>query len=320
MTILVTGATGRIGRAFVSAFSKKHPEIGMRLVVRDGSKLTAIPKNSEVFEADLSKELPAGLCSGVDTVVHFAALVDASAPEGELMLNNLEATKRLVDAAKSAGVKRFIYCSSTSVFRRMLYSPIDEKHPKTPVNAYGRSKLLAEEYLRGSGLDYLILRPSMVYGKGFRTGFGKIASTIGRGKMKIIGSGKNRIPLIHVDDAVQAFILAVERRDVKNADFNLVGDEMPTQEELFTMVAEKLGVPPPSKRVPKVIAYVFAFFRELEGWLTRTRPKMVREYVEILAGDRVFSNEKAKRLLGFSPQVTVERGIGEFVQAMQQQQ
>ncbi len=308
MKILVTGATGRLGRAFVSIFSRKHPGARLRLVVRYKSRLEIVPKNSEVVEADLSKELPAGLCSRVDTVVHFAALVDASAPESELMLQNFEATKKLIDAAKSVGVKRFIFCSSISVFR------------DTSSNAYGRSKLLAEEYLKKSGIEYVILRPAIIYGPGFREGFEQVISGIKKGKMAIIGSGENHIPLVHVDDVVQAFTLALEKEEVKNEDFDIVGDEKPTQAELFALVAKKLGLKPPSRKMPKSIAYLLVGIDELKARITKQKPKMLRDYVDILAEDRIHSNEKAKKLLGFSPRVTVEQGIGEFVQSLQQQQ
>lgn len=304
--LLVTGGTGRLGRAFAFAMVEAHPEIRIRFLVRDKSKL---PDSKETAELDLAREDQDSLvdaCSGMDVVVHFAALVDFSANESELMLQNYEATKRLVDAAKTAGVKRFIFCSSVSVFRN------------TPGNAYGRSKLLAEECVKKSGIEYVILRPAIIYGDEFREGFEQVVSGIGKGKMAIIGSGANHIPLVHVDDVVRAFVLALEKEEVKNEDFEIVGDETPTQAELFALVAKKLGVKPPARKIPKPLAYALVDVEALKAKITKKRPKMLREYVDVISEDRVFSNEKAKKMLGFSPQVTIEQGIGEFVQAMTQ--
>lgn len=307
MKILVTGATGRLGKVFVKAFLEKHPETRFRFLVRDKSR---IPDSSqESVELDLARADQDSLveaCSGMDVVVHFAALVDSSAPERELMLQNYEATKRLIDAARIAGVKRFIFCSSVSVFRN------------TPGNAYGRSKLLAEEYLKKSGIEYVILRPAIIYGPGFREGFEQVINGIRNEKMAIIGSGGNHIPLVHVDDVARAFVLAIEREDVKNEDFDIVGDEKPTQAELFALVANKLGVKPPTRKIPKSIAYLLVSIDALKARITKKRPKMLRDYVDVISEDRVFSNGKAKKLLGFAPKVTIEQGLGEFIRSLQQ--
>lgn len=318
MKILVTGATGRLGRHFVTAFLRKRPAARFRFLVRDRSKA---PASGDVVELDLARADQASLeeaCCGVDIVVHLAALVDFSANESEIMLQNYEATKKLIDAAKTAGVKRFVFCSSTAVFKKLRYLPADEKHPYTPTNAYGRSKQLAEEYLKKSGIEYVILRPATIYGPGFMSGFEGVVGAIGRGKMKIVGSGNNHIPLVHVDDVAEAFILAIRNENAKNEDFNLVGDESLTQRELFGLVAKKLDVAQPSRHVPVMLAYVVAGIRELEAAVTGSRPKMMREYVDVISDDRVFSNEKAKKMLGFSPQVTVELGIGEFIRSLRQ--
>lgn len=308
MKILVTGGTGRLGRVFAFAMVDAHPEIRIRFLVRDKSK--KVPESHESKEIDLAKADQSALeeaCSGMDVVVHFAALVDSSAPESELMLQNYEATKKLIDAAKSVGVKRFIFCSSISVFRGKVG------------NAYGQSKLLAEEYLKKSGIEYLILRPAIIYGAEFREGFEQVISGIRKGKMAIIGSGENHIPLVHVDDVARAFVLAIEREDVKNEEFEIVGDETPTQAELFALVANKLGIKPPSRKIPKSIAYLLVSIDALKSRITKQKPKMLRDYVDVLTEDRIHSNEKAKKLLGFSPQVTVEQGMEEFVQSLQQE-
>ncbi len=309
MKILVTGGTGRLGRVFAFAMVDAHPEIRIRFLVRDKSN-KKVPDSQESKELDLVKADQSALeeaCSGMDVVVHFAALVDSSAPESELMLQNYEATKKLIDAAKSVGVKRFIFCSSISVFRG------------AKDNAYGQSKLLAEEYLKKSGIEYVILRPAIIYGDEFREGFEQVVSGIKKGKMAIIGSGENHIPLVHVDDVARAFVLAIEREDVKNEDFDIVGDETPTQAELFALVAKKLGVKQPSRKIPKSIAYLLVSIDALKSRITKQKPKMLRDYVDVLTEDRIHPNEKAKKLLGFSPQVTVECGIEDFVQSLQQQ-
>ncbi|MEW5955330.1 MAG: NAD-dependent epimerase/dehydratase family protein [Candidatus Micrarchaeota archaeon] len=311
MHILVTGATGRLGRKFVPALLKKGERLRL-LVKSEASARKIFSSNAiEFFEADLTKSPEKKLveaCHGCQALVHAAGLVDFRASEREMIVQNAGATERLAYAARKAGVKRFVFVSSASVYRRINYSPIDEKHPLTPSTAYGISKKLAEEAVQDSGLDYVILRPTIIYGPGFDEGFASVARAVETGKTRIIGDGLNRVPFVYVDDVVQAVLLALRTKKVKQA-YNIAGAEVVTQEKALAEVARQVGAATPREHISKGRAYVFAWLEETLAPLVGRRPRLLREHVYVLSEDRVFSIEKAERLLGYRPRVSFAKGL-----------
>jgi len=309
--ILVTGATGRLGRRLVPALLKTEERL--RLLVKSEAEARKIFSSNaiEFFEADLTKSPEKKLvdaCRNCSAVVHAAGLVDFRASEREMIVQNTAATERLAYAARKASVKRFVFVSSASVYRRINYLPIDEKHPLTPSTAYGISKKLAEEAVQDSGLDYVILRPAIIYGPGFDEGFGSVVRAVKKGKMRVIGDGLNRVPFVHVDDVVRAVVLALRTKNSRQA-YDLAGAEVVTQKQALAEVAKQVGAAKPSKHVSKGRAYFLASVDELFSPFVGRSPRMLREHVYVLSEDRVFSIEKAKRLLGWTPCVSFEKGL-----------
>jgi len=318
--LLITGATGRVGQELVRSLLKRNEKF--RILSHDAANACRVfGKNIEIIEADLTTPLsfPAieRACRGVDCIIHLAALVDYSASEKETMLANFFSTQQLIKAAEMQGEEkkpRFVFLSSTSVYRGTSASLMDEKIQRRASNAYGRSKLAAEKALEKSSLDFIILRSVMIYGKSFHEGFSDVIRRIKEGRMHIIGKGDNIVPFIHVSDVVQAIELAINSK-VKREDFIITSGESWTQEGLFADIAKRLGVSAPIKHTPKMLAYLFADFGALKARLTGGK-KFYREYIFTLCENRRFSTEKAKRLLKFNPEVKFGNGIKEVLNAL----
>jgi nucleoside-diphosphate-sugar epimerase len=274
--------------------------------VRDRAEAERLDgKRCEVIQADLAKtKLPElfEACSGCSQVIHLAALLGGA--KKELTEVNYEATKRLASAATRARVKKFIFCSSTSVFGNPRGS-VTEDSPKRPVNNYGRSKLLAEEAVRASGVPWVVIRPSVIYGPSFLTGFGNVLGMVHRGVVPIIGDGSNRVALVHVDDAVDAFVLAASKKGVVNEDFNISGPPV-TQAQCINAVEKALGAKPTRLQIPKKAAYVAAGALKLLSIAKGSRTDWP-EFMRVLGEDRVFPTKKAERLLGWRPMVSFEQ-------------
>lgn len=171
--VALTGATGFVGRALARELSARGFRV--RSLLRRPSLLGE--GVDEVVIGDLARPMNlAEAMRGVDHVVHSAGIAHAMSgrPEDDYRAVNLEATKALARAAGHAGVKRFLFLSSV----RAQSGPdsdvvLDETTPARPTDAYGRSKLEAEEALAASGLDWAALRPVLVYGPGVK---GNLAS------------------------------------------------------------------------------------------------------------------------------------------------
>ncbi len=169
MRVLVTGASGFVGRPLVEALAREGHHV--RAAVRKpatapaaAAEVAAMPDMATAFDA-------AGLVSGCDAVVHVAGLAHSSPdiPEATYLAVNGEASRRLARAARDAGCRRFIYVSSV----RAQTGPsadheLTENEPPQPTDAYGRSKLAGEiavaEALAGSATAFVILRPVLMYG------------------------------------------------------------------------------------------------------------------------------------------------------------
>ncbi|MFQ6010378.1 MAG: NAD-dependent epimerase/dehydratase family protein [Candidatus Aenigmatarchaeota archaeon] len=295
--ILVTGASGRVGRHLVRALVKREEHV--RVLVRSEEKAKGLV-GVEVYEGDiLDKESLKRACEGVDTVYHLAALVRYDVPEDELQKVNVEGTKNVVEAY---GGRKIIYLSSTAAMGKKLAEiPANESTECRPTDYYGKTKLEAEKIVLDAG--GIVVRAADVYGKDFHEGYFDVFEMLEKGKMHVLGKGKNRIQYVHVDDLVLGLIVA-ENLGKAGEVYIITGPEVKTQEELYGLICRKLGVEPPKKHVPVMLAKTAASLQGKEKWIP---------FIEKIAADRVFDISKAKKELGFEPKVGYEEGIAEMI-------
>jgi nucleoside-diphosphate-sugar epimerase len=166
--IALTGATGFIGRHLLRALSERGYRV--RVLLR---RPVEVPEGaSGAVVGDLARPMNmAAALTGVDAVVHSAGLAHAmsGAPEDDFRNSNTEATRKLADAAQRARVGRFVFLSSIRAQAgSSAPAPLSEADTPEPTDPYGRSKLAAEEALAETGLDWVALRPVLVYGAGVK--------------------------------------------------------------------------------------------------------------------------------------------------------
>lgn len=166
--IALTGATGFIGRHLLADLTARGYRV--RVLLR---RPTSVPEGAaSAVVGDLTRPINmAAALSGVDAIVHSAGLAHAmsGAPEDDYRTLNTEATRRLAEAAARAKVRRFVFLSSIRAqVGASAPGVIGEGDPPRPTDAYGRSKLEAERALAETGLDWVALRPVLVYGAGVK--------------------------------------------------------------------------------------------------------------------------------------------------------
>ena len=166
--VALTGATGFIGRHLLRALSAQGYRV--RVLLR---RPIAVPEGaSSAVVGDLTRPMNmAAALSDVDAIVHSAGLAHAmsGAPEDDYRTLNTEATRRLAEAAVKARVRRFVFLSSIRAQVGASSAAIQtEAAMPAPTDAYGRSKLAAEAALAETGLDWVALRPVLVYGAGVK--------------------------------------------------------------------------------------------------------------------------------------------------------
>ena len=218
MNVLLTGATGFLG---FRTLEKLVEDSRVSKIVAVGRviKLTHKVNHSKVeyILGDLIDEaFVNGVVKNMDVIIHAAAM---SSPWGRLesfYSANVLVQKNLIHAAKKAGIKRFVYISSPSIYFELkdkLNIKESDPLPKQFINAYAKTKREAEILLQKSGIAYVAIRPRALIGRGDTVIMPRLIRACDEGKLKIMGSGKNIVDLTSVANVADSLLLSVFARD-----------------------------------------------------------------------------------------------------------
>ncbi len=251
--ILVTGATGFIGRVLVRQLTETGHEV--RVLLRPSPKSPRLPKGVPVEVAVVGLDDPRGLRAalrGVDQVYHLASAA-AQGRGGSLMTTDIEGTRALAQAAADAEIERFIFLSHLGADRASAF----------PVQ---KSKGIAEEHIRKSGVPHTIIRSSIVFGP--EDGFTSALADILRfspGITPMPGSGRTLLQPLWVEDLVTCLIWVLQNPDTVNQTFEIGGGEYFTLRQIMETIMSVtrrrrvlVPVPPPYMRALIVILDTFA--------------------------------------------------------------
>jgi nucleoside-diphosphate-sugar epimerase len=138
-----------------------------------------------------------------------------------------------------------------------------------------------------------------------------MADRVRTGKGVVVGSGRNALPFVYVTDVVQGLLLALDREEAAGRAYNITNDQPLTQEQFLQGIAEELGVNPPRMHVPYRALYAAGYAAERVAAVTRSRrqPVVTRLGVKLFGTDNRHSIDRARRELGYAPQVTLRDGI-----------
>lgn len=304
-TVLITGANGFIGRHLSAAL---QPDVGKLKLLQRRDDDEASPQPGENTEVIVSpnylKQAPYDIFSGVDVVIHTAGLAHSSQENlsaQKYNALNATATKQLAITAASANVKRFIFLSSIGVSGEDNTTPFTEDDEPEPRGPYALSKLQAEQKLKEvsaeTSLEYVIVRPPLVYGKGAPGNFRALVKLVATGLPLPLGAVHNRRNLCSVDNLTSFLTKAISHDQAANQLFLVSDDEAVSTKEIVQYIAEGLN-----KRVhcPPVPIPLMKAFGSVIG---------KRQLVEKLTSSLEVNNAKAKHLLGWQPPVSAREGI-----------
>ena len=318
MNVALTGASGYTGGHILKRLLARGDTV--RALVRGGSVTPQLQASSAVIVNGVlgSAEDARQLVEGCEAVMHIAAVYrTAGHPDSYYRQVNVEGTRLLLEAARAAGVRRFVHTSTVGVHGDVKNPPADENAPIAPSDIYQETKaeadLLAREYGRARGLEVAIVRPGAIYGPG-ETRLLKVFKSIARGRYAVVGSGSPHYHLVYIDDLVDGFLLALDRPEAAGETFIIAGPQSLSQDELALEIARATGgsvwpfhIPAwPIQRLGDVIESVCVPLG--------VEPPIHRRRVDFWVKNRSFSIEKARRLLGYAPKVDVTEGIARTAQ------
>lgn len=320
--MLVTGATGFVGshvaqrareqgratRALVRASSdtKLLEEWGVELVVGD------------FFDHDALKRATAG----VSTIVHCAAKVGDWGPIEDYRAINVRGLEHLLLEAEAAGtLKRFVQISSLGVYEGRDHFGTDETEPPTTtgMDGYTLTKAEAErlvlDHVRDHGLPATVLRPGFIYGPRDQTVLPPLIERLKVGQVKFFGTGDQLLNNTFVGNLVDAIFLTLEKPETIGEVFNITDGKLASKREYISTVAELAGYPAPTGSVPLGLARFLTKASERVYRLLgkQQAPLLSNARFKFLGLNLDFSIEKAKRELGYAPQVTFEDGMRQMM-------
>lgn len=313
MRALVTGANGFTGSYVARLLVERGHDV--RALVRESADLKPLNDLSlEITFADLAADLPLDeAVQGIDVVFHIAAAYRAeNIPRRVFWDVNFHGTRRLLEAAKRNGVRRFVHCSTVGVQGDIENPPATEDAPFRPGDHYQESKrdaeVLALEFFRRQGLPGSVVRPTGIYGPG-DTRFLKLFKMIDSRRFRMIGSGEVLYHLTYVEDLAAGIILAAEKDAALNEVFTLGGNEYVTLNQLVAMIADILGKPLRRGKIPVWPVWLAGAACEALCRPFGISPPIYRRRVDFFTKTRAFDISKAKRLLGFEPRVSLDEGL-----------
>lgn len=313
MKVLVTGGTGFIGSHLVERLVQEGHQV--RCVAKD--RLHSVYLESlgiELMLGDLNNGMDLeAVLDGVECIYHLAGVTRARSNK-DYYEGNYLTTKNFINicAHSSNKFERFVYVSSQAAVGPALDGrPVTEEDPYQPVSHYGKSKMLAEkEVLRyRDKMPITIIRPSAVYGPRDREML-QYFLLVKKQLQLLIGFRNKWLNFVYVDDLVDGLLLAGEHPRAEGESFFIGSEASCTTEDIGNTVASILDCRPIRFRVPHLVVFSVAAIAEGIGKLTG-KPIFfnLQKAKESVQPSWIFSVEKAKLKLGFSPRVSLAEGL-----------
>lgn len=328
MHALVTGATGFLGRCLAKQLLARGAKLRV-LCRREDAGLKAA--GAELIRADLREaERVRAACADVDVVFHVASIAGIWGPWRQYYEVNVLGTLAVIEGCLQHGVRRLVYTSSPSVtFEGEDQCGIDESaaYAKRWLCHYPRSKAIAEQaVLAANGRNGLLtcaLRPHLIWGPGDRHLVPRLVERARTGKLRRVGSGRNLIDTVYVENAAEAHLRAADALVPGSpvcgqAYFISQGEPVRCWEWIDEILA-CAGLGPVRRSIPAGAARLAGWACEAAWSLLRLpgEPRMTRFLALQLTRSHYFSIERARRDFGYQPRVSTAEGMRHLAQWLQ---
>jgi len=312
MRILLTGATGFLGRALIRGMLATEGNAVVAAVRTHGHEMPSTVKQPVVGDLSANNDWSAALAD-IDVVVHAAARVHvmdetAGDPLAEFRKVNVAGTLNLAKQAARAGVRRLVFISSIKVNGEATFGdpfrPDDDLHATEP---YALSKWEAEQGLfqvaRDMGTEVVVVRPPLIYGTGVTVNFKKLVEWGGKSVPLPFGSVNNKRSFVALDNMVDFTILCTHHPKAANEVFLISDGEDISTTTLLKKVAAAWGQP--SRLVPVPVSLMSSVARVLGR----------KALADRLFGSLQVDSAKARSLLGWKPVITMDEQLRKTIEA-----
>jgi len=307
---LVTGASGFIGHPLCHQLQKQGMQVKSLL------RTLREPGPWHDFAAgDISETLAPDVMEQIDTVFHLAgkahALSETRQDEEEYFQINTEGTRRVLEAAQQAGVRRFVFFSSVKAMHEEGPDCLDETFPCHPETPYGKSKFAAERLvLAGNYIpEPVVLRLSMVYGPAMKGNLPRMIEAVRKGRFPPIPEFGNKRSMVHVEDVVQAALLAAEKSQAIGQTYIVTDGHPCSTRQLYEWICEAVNRPVPGWQIPKMALNGLAKVGDTISRVRGRRFIFDSDALTKLTGSAWYSSHKLETELGFHAQHSLRESL-----------
>jgi len=326
-SVLVTGGTGFLGRRLVERLLAESRPVAV-LARNPAADLER--RGVRFIQASLDDGAAvAAACVGIGTVFHVAARVGVWGRAADYFRTNVVGTRALLEGCRTHGVARFVHTSTPSVvYNGRDLAGADESLPLTTrcPSPYPRTKAIAEREVlaaNGPGLRTLALRPHLIWGAGDPHLVPRVLARARAGRLRIVGSGHNRVDMVHIENAVDAHLLAERALALPTAPaaghaYFITNGEPVSLWSWINELLAALGEPRITRQISLRTAFAIGAACEV-AWRVlplRGEPPMTRFVAAELAKDHWFDLTAARRDLGYAPRVSMAQGTAELIQTL----
>jgi dihydroflavonol-4-reductase len=304
--VVVTGATGHIGNVLVRELISRKEKV--RAIVPSDEDITSISDlDLEIIRGDVRDVESLILAmQGADIVFHLAGIISILPGKRWLLQEvNVKGTQNIIEASLKSRVNRLVYVSSIHAIKEAPHGTvITEAQPFDPSAVLGDyAKTKAEATLKvldavKKGLDVVVVCPTGVIGPyDYRVSdMGQLILDYTRNKMKACIEGA--YDFVDVRDVARGIILAADKG--KSGESYILSGERVTVRDMFSFLEKITGIRAPKFEVPSSLARLFGILATPFYLLSKTKPLITKDSIDVLASNSLISSEKAKRELGYS--------------------
>lgn len=313
----VTGGSGFVGRSLIRSLVKDGVQVhalarsqaAADAVAREG----AMPARGDLDDVSVLRTR----MNGCDTVFHAAAVTSEWGPMADFLRSNVEGTRKVVDAARGAGVKRLVHISTEAVLcdgKPMIDVDEQTPYPKNFAGAYAETKAMAEQIVvaanTAGGLETVVVRPRLVWGPGDSSLLPKVIQAVKEKRFMWIGGGHVLTSTCHVDNVVDGARLAALKGEPGQIYF--LSDGAPVEMRAFlTDLLATRSVDPGAREVSLGLAQTLATLGEgaWNAFHIKGPPPVTRLSIALLFLQVTVRDARARKELGYREMITREQGL-----------
>lgn len=321
MRVLVTGGTGFLGRHLAERLALEGDEVCV--LTRSEASLSGLSGlGVHLVRGDVRQWASLRQAAeGKDAIFHCAGKVEPSGRWVDFLEVNVLGTERLIQAALEHGVRRIVHVSSIGIYgprpEGSVISEDDGYDPHAGVGRghYTRTKIMADQlafwYVRERSAPITVIRPATIYGPGGRSSLVRVGAKLGP-LNAVFGDGRNLLPLVYVDNVVDALVLAARREEAIGRAYNVVDDDAITQRAYLGRMGPALGSTRPTVYLPLLAVRVLAAGADLAKAALRggrRSPQGLFYRIRRSLQSVQYDTSRAKAELGWKPRVDFEEAL-----------